>query len=168
MQSKGDNKELLIKQLPERQLDLGEVYVLDYEQDSHTTPKMTGVIVKGATNYQVIPVETFISGDAFEGVEEKYEVRDWIHRSYYVAEAVLRTKSGVLASSEHSLFSEHCWGHLNSVVRSCNLMSELNTLCFYYCDPCTCLCQLLFLNPRRLDNTARRYCHTDCHSWPRG
>lgn len=99
MQSEGDNKELLIKQLPERQLDLGEVYVLDYAQDSHTTPKMAGVIVKGATSYQPIPVETFISGDAFEGVEEKYVVCSPTHPTSYCAEVVMRAKNLLRARS---------------------------------------------------------------------
>ena len=74
MQGADENKELLIRQCPERQLDLGEVYVLDYETDKHATPKISGTIVKGACNYQVIPVETFVSGHAFEGVEEKHLV----------------------------------------------------------------------------------------------
>lgn len=74
MQGAEEGKELLIRQLPERQLDLGEVYVLDYETDTHATPKISGTIVKGAVSYQVIPVETFVSGNAFEGVEEKYLV----------------------------------------------------------------------------------------------
>jgi hypothetical protein len=74
VQSEGDQKELLIKQLPDRKLDLAEVYVLDYEKDTHAAPNKDGVIVPGAKEYQVIPVETFVSGEVFEGVEEKYLV----------------------------------------------------------------------------------------------
>jgi hypothetical protein len=73
VQGEEENKELL-KNLPDRTLNLGEVYVLDHEADTHSTPKVTGIIEKKPISYQVIPVETLISGEAFDDVEEKHLV----------------------------------------------------------------------------------------------
>lgn len=75
MQGDELDKELLIKRNLDGALDLHDVNILNHADDTHTTPRYTGIIPRAAAQYQSIPVETVLSGDILDNVPEKKIVR---------------------------------------------------------------------------------------------
>lgn len=75
MQGDELDHEIVIKRHPDGTLDLLDVNILNHEDDTHTTPRCTGIIPRTPAHYQAIPVETTFSGDILDNIPEKTVVR---------------------------------------------------------------------------------------------
>lgn len=84
MQGDELDHEILIKRGAGGELDLRDVTILNHEDDTHCTPRYTGMIPQTPTQYQSIPVETMMSGDILDNVPEKKIVRSHCFGREYI------------------------------------------------------------------------------------
>ena len=67
--------ELFVGELEDGRLNMGEVFMTGGDAPDRITPHFRGQIEHEPAYFQVVPVNTFISGEAAIGVPEKYVVR---------------------------------------------------------------------------------------------
>lgn len=71
----GDGFELFVSELEDGRLNMSEVFVTGVSDAERLRPKTRGDIEAKPDFFQVLPVEMFVSGDAFNYEDESKQVR---------------------------------------------------------------------------------------------